>query len=172
MDMLTTDDTHARVWAGPQQGERVLVAMSGGVDSSVAAALLVEQGCDVVGVTMKLHNDGSDVPDRPCCSLDSTSDARRVCEKLGVPHYVVNLVDKFGHDVLDDFVSEYARGRTPIPCVRCNTFTKFHDLLRKADAIDAHWLEEHALSRAELDWERERLGAAGIVLRLTAVHAP
>ena len=125
---------------GPAKGERVLVAMSGGVDSSVSAALLVEAGCDVVGVTMKLHKDGSDVPDRPCCSLDSTSDARRVCEKLGIPHYVTNLVDHFGQDVLDDFVSEYARGRTPIPCVRCNTFTKFRDLLHKADAIEAHWL--------------------------------
>ncbi len=125
---------------GPQKGERVLVAMSGGVDSSVAAAVLVDAGCDVVGVTMKLHNDGSDVPDRPCCSLDSTSDARRVCEKLGIPHYVTNLVDRFGRDVLDDFVQEYARGRTPIPCVRCNTFTKFRDLLQKADDIDAHWL--------------------------------
>lgn len=120
--------------------ERVLVAMSGGVDSSVAAALLVQQGYDVVGATMKLHDDGSDVPDRPCCSLDSTSDARRVCDKLGIPHYVLNLVDRFGHDVLQDFVQEYARGRTPIPCVRCNTFTKFHDLLVKADAIDAQWL--------------------------------
>lgn len=124
----------------PKAGERVLVAMSGGVDSSVAAALLVEAGCDVVGVTMKLHGDGSDVPDRPCCSLDSTSDARRVCEKLGIPHYVTNLVDHFGHDVLADFVSEYARGRTPIPCVRCNTFTKFRDLLSKADAVDAPWM--------------------------------
>ncbi len=124
----------------PRAGERVLVAMSGGVDSSVAAALLVEAGCDVVGVTMKLHGDGSDVPDRPCCSLDSTSDARRVCEKLGIPHYVTNLVDHFGHDVLADFVSEYARGRTPIPCVRCNTFTKFRDLLAKADAVDATWM--------------------------------
>ena len=120
--------------------ERVLVAMSGGVDSSVAAALLVEQGYDVVGATMKLHEDGSDIPDRPCCSLDSTSDARRVCDKLGIPHYVLNLVDRFGHDVLNDFVQEYAKGRTPIPCVRCNTFTKFHDLLVKADAIDARWL--------------------------------
>ena len=125
---------------GPQPGERVVVAMSGGVDSSVAAALLVDHGCDVVGVTMKLHGDGSDVPDRPCCSLDSISDARRVCETLGIPHYVTNLVDRFGHDVLSDFVSEYARGRTPIPCVRCNTFTKFRDLLTKADAVDAHWL--------------------------------
>ncbi|MDO8500266.1 MAG: tRNA 2-thiouridine(34) synthase MnmA [Gemmatimonadaceae bacterium] len=120
--------------------ERVLVAMSGGVDSSVAAALLVEQGYDVVGATMKLFCHGDDVPDRPCCSLDSVNDARRVCEELGVPHYVINLETQFGHDVIDDFVSEYARGRTPIPCVRCNTFTKFRDLVRKADSIDARWI--------------------------------
>ena len=119
------------------QRERVLVAMSGGVDSSVAAALLVEQGYDVVGATMKLFCYGDDVPDRPCCSLDSINDARRVCEQLGVPHYVLNLESAFGHDVVDNFVDEYARGRTPIPCVRCNTFTKFRDLVRKADSIDA-----------------------------------
>jgi tRNA-specific 2-thiouridylase len=124
----------------PRAGDRVLVAMSGGVDSSVAAALMVDAGCDVIGVTMKLHNDGADIVDRPCCSLDSTSDARRVCETLGIPHYVTNLVDHFGQDVLDDFVQEYARGRTPIPCVRCNTFTKFRDLLAKADAIEAPWM--------------------------------
>ncbi|MEO8576917.1 MAG: tRNA 2-thiouridine(34) synthase MnmA, partial [Gemmatimonadales bacterium] len=120
--------------------ERVLVAMSGGVDSSVAAALLVDKGYDVVGATMKLFCHGEDVPDRPCCSLDSVDDARRVCEHLGVPHYVINLETRFGHDVIDDFVSEYARGRTPIPCVRCNTFTKFRDLVRKADSIDAKWI--------------------------------
>ena len=120
--------------------ERVLVAMSGGVDSSVAAALLVRQGYDVVGATMKLFCHGDDVPDRPCCSLDSVNDARRICQQLGVPHYVLNLESAFGRDVVQDFVAEYARGRTPIPCVRCNTFTKFRDLLRKADAIDARWI--------------------------------
>jgi tRNA-specific 2-thiouridylase len=116
---------------------RVLVAMSGGVDSSVAAALLVEQGYDVVGATMKLTCHGHELPDRPCCSLDSVNDARRVCDTLGIPHYVLNLEKAFGRDVVDDFVHEYARGRTPIPCVRCNTFTKFRDLVAKADAIDA-----------------------------------
>jgi tRNA-specific 2-thiouridylase len=119
---------------------RVLVAMSGGVDSSVAAALLVERGYDVIGATMKLFCYGDDVPDRPCCSLDSIDDARRVCEQLGVPHYVLNLESAFGHDVIDNFVSEYALGRTPIPCVRCNTFTKFRDLLHKADAVDADFI--------------------------------
>jgi len=114
--------------------------MSGGVDSSVAAALLVEQGYDVVGATMKLFCHGTDVPDRPCCSLDSVNDARRVCEQLGIPHYVLNLESRFGHDVVDNFVAEYARGRTPIPCVRCNTFTKFRDFLKKADVIDAQWI--------------------------------
>lgn len=119
---------------------RVLVAMSGGVDSSVAAALLVRQGHDVVGVTMKLFEDGSDLPDRPCCSLDATSDARRVAELLGIPHYVLNMVDHFHRDVITDFAAEYARGRTPIPCVRCNTFTKFSDLVAKADGIDAQYV--------------------------------
>jgi tRNA-specific 2-thiouridylase len=130
-------------------GERVLVAMSGGVDSSVAAALLVEQGYDVVGATMKLFCHGDDLPDRPCCSLDSVNDARRVCNQLGVPHYVLNMESAFGHDVVDDFVAEYARGRTPVPCVRCNTFTKFRDLVTKADAIDARWIATGHYARVE-----------------------
>ena len=128
--------------------QRVLVAMSGGVDSSVAAALLVRQGYEVVGVTMKLFNDGAALPDRPCCSLDATSDARRVAEQLGIPHYVLNMVDHFGRDVIADFVAEYARGRTPIPCVRCNTFTKFSDLVAKADGIGAEFVATGHYARA------------------------
>ncbi len=115
--------------------ERVLVAMSGGVDSSVAAAALVSQGYEVIGATMKLFCYGESVPDRPCCSLDSINDARDVCHALGIPHYVLNLEDRFNLHVIQNFVSEYSRGRTPIPCVRCNSFTKFRDLLAHADAL-------------------------------------
>ena len=115
---------------------RVLVAMSGGVDSSVAAAMLVEDGHEVVGVTMKTFC-YSDIPahGKTCCGLDGIMDAKRVASALDIPHYVFDVEEDFTRDVIDDFVSEYAHGRTPNPCVRCNSNTKFRDLLARGKAL-------------------------------------
>jgi tRNA-specific 2-thiouridylase len=114
--------------------------MSGGVDSSVAAALLVDAGHEVIGATLKLFCYGDVAADRPCCSLDSINDAAAVAQKLGVPHYVLDFEDRFKAHVIDRFVSDYALGRTPIPCVQCNTFTKFRDLMAHADALGCDYL--------------------------------
>jgi tRNA-uridine 2-sulfurtransferase len=110
----------------------VLVAMSGGVDSSVAAALLMEQGHRVIGVTMKTFcYSEAEGHGKTCCGLDGIMDARSVAQRLGVPHYVFDVEREFTRDVIDDFVQEYAAGRTPNPCVRCNGNTKFADLLKR-----------------------------------------
>jgi tRNA-specific 2-thiouridylase len=123
--------------AGPSSARgKILVAMSGGVDSSVAAAFLVDGGHTVVGATLKTFcYSAVDGPAKTCCGLEGIADARSVASRLGIAHVVFDVEKKFTDDVIDDFVSEYAAGRTPIPCVRCNSFTKFRDLVRRADAL-------------------------------------
>ena len=111
---------------------RVLVAMSGGVDSSVAAALLVEEGHEVVGATLKLWGGESD---SGCCSVGDVEDARRVAQQLGIEHHVFNLTDEFERAVVAPYVGEHARGRTPNPCIECNRTMKFDRLLRRAERL-------------------------------------
>jgi tRNA-specific 2-thiouridylase len=117
---------------------RVVVAMSGGVDSSVTAALLKEQGYDVVGVTLQLYDHGEAVKrEKACCAGQDIFDARRVAETVQIPHYVLNYESRFREDVIDDFADAYLRGETPIPCVRCNQTVKFRDLLKTAKDLQA-----------------------------------
>lgn len=120
---------------------RAIVAMSGGVDSSVAAALLVQQGYDVVGVTMRVASgEGRAHSEKACCTLDAAMDARRVADRLGIPHYVVNYIQRFEDEVISDFTHEYMAGRTPNPCSRCNQRVKFGALYEKAMAIGADFI--------------------------------
>lgn len=134
--------------------KRVLVAMSGGVDSSVAAALLKQQGYEVIGVTFRLWagNEGKEHA-KACCGIDSIEDARRVANKLDIPHYVFNLTDFFTKTVVSNFVEEYARGRTPNPCVKCNEFVKFRLFLQRAEALDADFIATGHYARIVKDGE-------------------
>ncbi len=117
--------------------EKIVVAMSGGVDSSVAAALMKERGYDVVGISLQLWNYSSETDERfgTCCSLDDMADARRVAEKVGIPFYILNMEKEFQKEVVDYFVSEYLQARTPIPCTLCNQKLKFDELIQKAETF-------------------------------------
>ena len=124
--------------AKPRNLTRIVVAMSGGVDSSVVAALYAEAGYDVVGITLQLYDSGS-TPARigSCCAGQDIHDARRVAAHLGIAHYVLNYEDRFRDEVIDDFADSYLRGETPIPCITCNQTVKFRDLLAAARDLDA-----------------------------------
>ncbi len=122
---------------------RVLVAMSGGIDSTMAAVLLHEQGYEVIGVTMKTWdyaNSGGNKKETGCCSLDSINDARAIAVHLGFHHFIVDIRDEFGDYVIDNFVDEYMAGRTPNPCVLCNTHIKWESMLKRADALDCEFI--------------------------------
>ena len=144
---------------------KVIVAMSGGVDSSVAALLLDCQGYDVVGVTMRLWAvERGDVPaaHKRCCSVEDVEDARRVCHEIGIPHYFLNFENEFQRHVIDYFVREYDRGRTPHPCLACNDKIKFDFLLRRATFLEADYIATGHYGRVRTDEDGQRVLLKGL----------
>jgi len=140
--------------------KKVMVGMSGGVDSSVAAALLLEKGYDVIGVTMHMWDDPTleeeDVREDACCSLSAVDDARRVADKLKIPHYVLNFKDIFKKTIVDYFIEEYLKGRTPNPCIACNKFIKFGIFIEKALSMNVDYVATGHYARIEYDDSRNR----------------
>ncbi|HEY6614202.1 MAG TPA: tRNA 2-thiouridine(34) synthase MnmA [Vicinamibacterales bacterium] len=128
---------------------RIVVAMSGGVDSSVAAALLAEQGHDVIGLSMQLYDQSGTQSFGSCCTLDDLHDARRVASARGFPHYIVNFERQFTDTVISNFVNEYTSGRTPIPCAHCNSDLKFATLLDRARGLGSDYLATGHYARVE-----------------------
>ncbi len=143
--------------------ERVLVAMSGGVDSAVAAALLHRQGYDVIGVTLRLYTEPDDAAlrsGRTCCGIEDIGDARAAAQAIGIPHYVLNMEREFERDVLGEFVDSYARGETPNPCLNCNQYVKFDTLLQRALAMGVDRLATGHYAQIVRDGDVQRLHRA------------
>ena len=159
---MTTPRLQEPDLAGQPADHRIVVAMSGGVDSSVTAALLVEGGFEVVGVTLQLYDHGAAIGHKgACCAGQDIGDARRVADRLGIAHYVLDYEGRFRKEVIEDFAEAYRRGETPIPCIRCNQRIKFRDLLGTARDLGASAL-------ATGHYVRRTIGPDGPELRRAA----